>query len=157
MGVASRFYGRFHVSPEEVGVGFAFLTVRMVFILIIAAGAFGAAWAGLTVLSKRVGLVEMSPRLRRVLESLAISAGGIFVAGLFGPLLTGLPADLFMKLLALMCIPLFVMVFFGEKQTVPRPEQARREEGVPQGFRFDLGRILRVLPGCWRSPQVDCC
>lgn len=57
--LAARFYGKFGVSPEEVGVGFAFLLVRAVFVLVASAVVLGSIWWALRWLSERVGWLEI--------------------------------------------------------------------------------------------------
>jgi hypothetical protein len=73
--LASRFYGTFGVSPEEVGVGFAFLLVRAVFVLIAGAVVLGSIWGSLRWLSERVGWLEVRDPLRYLLACAGLLIG----------------------------------------------------------------------------------
>lgn len=141
--LTARFYGKFGVSPEEVGVGFAFLLVRVVFVLMASLVILGSIWGSLRWLSERVGWLEIptSSPLRLVAGAIAVSGGALVVV-----------------LLPVIAVPVAVPVitnFLGDlyrrrrrntadanvdEDTSDRPSR----EPHSRPMRIDLGHLLKV-------------
>lgn len=121
--IASLFYGSFDVAPEEVGIGFAYVTIRVFFVVAAAAAVVAGGWWALQRLGRRQRLLDLrKERVTNIAEWAlrALGAGFVGIAGDWGRIALGS--------LALFLLSLAVLVTVQLRDAI----------------RVDLGAALRV-------------